>query len=48
MKVLYASLVARTMPRDGCAHCKRTLRELEAENARLLNELERLKQARSG
>jgi hypothetical protein len=35
-----ASLSARPLPVDGCARCKRRVRELENERAQLLNELE--------
>jgi hypothetical protein len=38
MRGQFASLAARTMPTDGCAQCKRRIRELELENRRLLDE----------
>jgi hypothetical protein len=45
MRVLCASLTARTTPTDGCAHCKRTLRELELENQRLRADLDLMRHA---
>jgi cytidine deaminase len=35
MRVQLASLSARAMPPDGCANCRRRIRELERENKRL-------------
>ena len=35
MRAQFASLSSRTMPTDGCAQCKRRIRELEAELKRL-------------
>jgi hypothetical protein len=40
LRVLCASLAARSMPADGCAHCKRAIRELQLENQRLMMKLE--------
>jgi hypothetical protein len=40
MKTLLASLSARSVGGDGCARCKRRLRELEDEKLGLLKELE--------